>query len=41
MNHNYVAMGVVLLIWAGLIFYLLRLEKKVDKLSKEGKKEQV
>jgi len=38
-NHNYVAMAVVLLIWAALFFYLLRLEKKVDRLLKTEKKE--
>lgn len=35
MNHNYVAMAVVLLIWGGLFFYLIRLEKKVDKMNRE------
>jgi len=39
MNHNYVVMAVVLLIWAALFFYLLRLEKKVDKLLKGEQKE--
>ena len=39
MNHNYVAMAVVLLIWAALFFYLMRLEKKVDKLVKDSKKD--
>ncbi|HXF49440.1 MAG TPA: CcmD family protein [Verrucomicrobiae bacterium] len=39
MNHNYVVMVVVLLVWAALFFYLLRLEKKVDKLIKEIKKD--
>ncbi len=35
MKDNYVAMGVVLIIWAGLYFYLLRLEKKIDKLNQD------
>ena len=35
MKENYVAMAVVLLIWTGLYFYLLRLEKKVDKLKRD------
>ncbi|MCI0404755.1 MAG: CcmD family protein [candidate division Zixibacteria bacterium] len=39
MNHNYVVMTVVLLVWAALFFYLLRLEKKVDRMLKNGKKE--
>lgn len=39
MNHNYVVMVVVLLVWAGLFFYLLRLEKKIDKLIKETRKD--
>lgn len=34
MNHNYVAMAVVLIIWAGLFFYLVRLEKKMDKINR-------
>jgi len=38
-NHNYVVMAVVLLIWAALFFYLLRLEKKVDRLLKTEKKD--
>jgi hypothetical protein len=33
MNHNYVAMAVALLIWGGLFAYLVRLEKKVEKLN--------
>ncbi len=39
MNHNYVAMAVVLLIWAALFFYLLRIERKADKLLKDQKKD--
>ncbi|HEU4436027.1 MAG TPA: CcmD family protein [candidate division Zixibacteria bacterium] len=39
MNHNYVVMVVVLLVWAALFFYLLRLEKKIDKLIKETRKD--
>ena len=39
MNHNYVVMVVVLLVWAALFFYLLRLEKKIDSLIKETKKD--
>lgn len=41
MNHNYVVMAVVLLIWAALFFYLLRLEKKVDRLLKGEQKEKL
>ncbi len=41
MKDNYVAMAVILLIWAALFFYLLRLEKKVDRLLKAEKKEEV
>jgi hypothetical protein len=32
-------MAVVLLIWAALFFYLLRLEKKADRLLKNEEKE--
>ncbi|HLG93918.1 MAG TPA: CcmD family protein [candidate division Zixibacteria bacterium] len=39
MNHNYVVMAVVLLVWAALFFYLLRIEKKVDRLLKSEKKD--
>jgi CcmD family protein len=35
MNHNYVAMAVVLVIWAALFFYLIRVERKADKLNRE------
>jgi len=38
-NHNYVVMAVVLLVWAALFFYLLRLEKKVDILLKDRKED--
>lgn len=39
MNHNYVVMVVVLLVWAALFFYLLRVEKKADQLLKDQKKD--
>jgi CcmD family protein len=35
MTSNYVAMVVSLIIWIGLFFYLLRLDRKVKKLKKK------
>lgn len=37
-NQMYVVLTVVLLIWAGIIFYLWRIEKKVDKIENMMKK---
>jgi CcmD family protein len=34
---DFVVMGVILLIWAGLFFYLLRLDRKVRALLKKDK----
>ncbi|MCK4224822.1 MAG: CcmD family protein [candidate division Zixibacteria bacterium] len=35
MSSNYVAMMVTLVIWIGVFFYLLRLDRKVKKLEKQ------
>jgi len=33
-NQMYIVLGVVLLIWAGIVSYLFRLDKKLTKLEK-------
>ncbi len=35
MSSNYITMFVNLVIWIGLFFYLLRLDRKIKKLSKK------
>jgi len=35
MSSNYVTMIVTLVIWIGLFFYLLRLDRKIKKLEKK------
>jgi CcmD family protein len=37
MSSNYVTMIVTLVIWIGVFFYLLRLDRKVKKLEKKMK----
>ena len=37
MSSNYVAMIVTLVIWIGVFFYLLRLDRKVKKLENKMK----
>lgn len=37
MSSNYVAMIVTLVIWVGVFFYLVRLDRKVKKLEKKMK----
>ena len=37
MTSNYVAMMVTLIIWIGVFFYLLRLDRKVKKLKRKVK----
>ena len=34
MDGNYVALAVTLLIWVGIFFYLMRLDKRVKNLEK-------
>jgi CcmD family protein len=36
MDGNYVALAVTLLIWVGLFFFLVRLDKRVKELEKRG-----
>lgn len=37
-NQMYVVLTVVLMIWAGIIVYLWRIERKVEKLENQMKK---
>ncbi len=37
-NQMYVVLTVVLLIWAGIVFYLLRIDRKVNTIEKNMKK---
>jgi CcmD family protein len=37
MDGNYVALAVTLVVWIGLFFYIMRLDKKVKKLEKRAK----
>ena len=37
MSSNYVAMAVTLVIWIGVFFYLLRLDRKVKDLRRKMK----
>jgi len=37
MSSNYVTMIVTLVIWVGVFFYLVRLDRKVKKLEKKMK----
>lgn len=41
MSHNqmYIVMAIVLLVWAGIVAYLLRLDRKVRDLEKSMRKE--
>ncbi len=36
MDGNYVALAVTLLIWVGLFFFLMRLDKRVKELEKRS-----
>jgi CcmD family protein len=36
MDGNYVALAVTLLIWVGLFFFLMRLDKRIKELEKRG-----
>jgi CcmD family protein len=37
MDGNYIALAVTLVIWIGLFFFLVRLDKKIKKLEKKLK----
>ncbi|GJQ20635.1 MAG: hypothetical protein HBSIN02_09900 [Bacteroidia bacterium] len=41
MSHNqmYIVLSIVLLVWAGIVAYLLRLDRKVRNLEKSMRKE--
>lgn len=41
MSHNqmYIVLSIVLLVWAGIVAYLLRLDRKVRDLEKSMRKE--
>ncbi|HLA69178.1 MAG TPA: CcmD family protein [Bacteroidota bacterium] len=37
-NQLFIVMTIILLIWAGIVFYLLRLDRKVKELEQSMKK---
>jgi len=37
-NQLFIVMTIILLIWAGIVFYLLRLDRKVKELEQSIKK---
>ncbi len=37
MDGNYVAMAVTLVVWIGLFFYLMRLDRKVKRLEEKNR----
>ncbi len=40
-NQMYIVLGIVLLIWLGIVWYLVRLDKKVKQLESQFKKRNV
>jgi CcmD family protein len=38
-NQIYIVLVVILLIWIGIVWYLVRLDKKIDRLEKHLKKD--
>ena len=38
-NQMYIVLSIVLLVWAGIVFYLVRLDRKVSRLEETLKKE--
>jgi CcmD family protein len=38
-NQMYIVLSIVLLVWAGIVFYLVRLDRKVSRLEESLKKE--
>jgi CcmD family protein len=38
-NQQYIVLLITLIVWAGIVWYLVRLEKKIDKLEKQVKKD--
>lgn len=39
-NQQYIVLLVTLLVWIGIVWYLVRLDKKVDRLEKRLKKDE-
>jgi len=37
-NQMYIVLGVVMLVWFGIVFYLVRLDRKVQRLENQFKK---
>lgn len=37
-NQMYIVLGIVMLVWFGIIFYLVRLDRKVQRLEDQFKK---
>jgi CcmD family protein len=37
-NQLYIVLGIVMLVWFGIIFYLFRLDRKVQRLEDQIKK---
>jgi CcmD family protein len=38
-NQMYIVLSIVVLIWAGIVWYLVRLDRKVSKLERQLKKD--
>jgi CcmD family protein len=39
-NQMFIVLGVTLLIWTGIVWYLVRLDNKVKRLEKQMKKDE-
>jgi len=37
-NQMYIVLGIVMLVWFGIVFYLVRLDRKVKRLEDQLKK---
>jgi len=37
-NQMYIVLGIVMLVWFGIVFYLVRLDRKVQRLENQFKK---
>ena len=38
-NQQYIVLLITLLVWAGIVWYLVRLDRKIGKLEKQVKKD--
>jgi CcmD family protein len=38
-HQMYIVLSIVLLVWAGIVFYLVRLDRKISRLEETLKKE--